>query len=56
MKHFTEAEDLALLDELLATPPSEAVHGKVQLVWEGIAERVSQTIKRPITHRFLQDR
>ena len=57
INRLTEADDLALLDELLASPPFEAVHGRVKSVWEGITERVARTTNRPtLTYRLLQDR
>ena len=56
MKHFTKEEDLVILKELISTPPSQATFGALTAVWEGIAERVSATIKRTVTYRVVQNR
>ena len=49
MKHFTEAEDLAFLREMLANPPFHAKHGMSGATWKSIAEKVSKAIKREVT-------
>jgi hypothetical protein len=56
MKHFTEADDIVLLKELLATPPCQVDHGEAKVLWGRVAGKVSQVIGREVTSRALQDR
>lgn len=55
MRHFTEKDDIAFLQELTTNPPFSAGYGRIKQAWEELTERVSRTISRPVTSRSLKD-
>jgi hypothetical protein len=55
-KHYSEQEDIVILEEIIESRPFSVAHGKSQAAWQTVSDAVSVTIGRIVNAKSVRER